>query len=253
MPIIDKSRDMGTVVMGKIESGSVRRGDSLIVMPNKVSEFFRWRQLSGLVGIWMLVLDLFSYRLICFTGQFSGEGHTGLDHDWICMQALVKVVTVYRDNDEVNYAKPGENLRIRIAGVEEEDISPGFVLSSVSKYPISYLNHFMVFEICFVHMRVFVYLLASWTTSILFADNPIPAVLEFDAQLQILELLDHKVGFLSFLLLLSSLSFFIYRLSDGLGLPMMACFYEFVKNSWIWLSQIVCLERHLDFCLLCSC
>lgn len=36
--IIDKSRDMGTVVMGKIESGSVRRGDSLIVMPNKVSE-----------------------------------------------------------------------------------------------------------------------------------------------------------------------------------------------------------------------
>lgn len=38
MPIIDKSRDMGTVVMGKIESGSVRRGDSLIVMPNKVSE-----------------------------------------------------------------------------------------------------------------------------------------------------------------------------------------------------------------------
>lgn len=41
MPIIDKSRDMGTVVMGKIESGSVRRGDSLIIMPNKVSEFFR--------------------------------------------------------------------------------------------------------------------------------------------------------------------------------------------------------------------
>jgi peptide chain release factor subunit 3 len=43
------------------------------------------------------------------------------------MQALVKVVTVYRDDDEVNYAKPGENLRIRISGVEEEDIIPGFV------------------------------------------------------------------------------------------------------------------------------
>lgn len=37
MPIIDKFKDMGTVVMGKVESGSVREGDSLLVMPNKVS------------------------------------------------------------------------------------------------------------------------------------------------------------------------------------------------------------------------
>ena len=36
MPLIDKYRDMGTVVMGKIESGSVRRGDTLMIMPNKV-------------------------------------------------------------------------------------------------------------------------------------------------------------------------------------------------------------------------
>ncbi|CAK9206316.1 unnamed protein product [Sphagnum troendelagicum] len=106
MPLIDKYRDMGTVVMGKIESGSVRRGDTLMIMPNK---------------------------------------------------ATVKVVSVYRDNDEVNYARPGENLRIRLSGIEEEDISPGFVISSVR--------------------------------------SPIPAVLEFDAQLQILELLDHKAIF----------------------------------------------------------
>lgn len=36
MPIIDKFKDMGTVVMGKVESGSVTEGDSLLVMPNKV-------------------------------------------------------------------------------------------------------------------------------------------------------------------------------------------------------------------------
>lgn len=36
MPILDKFKDMGTVVMGKIESGSVREGDPLMVMPNKV-------------------------------------------------------------------------------------------------------------------------------------------------------------------------------------------------------------------------
>lgn len=36
MPIIDKFKDMGTIVMGKIESGTIREGNSLIVMPNKV-------------------------------------------------------------------------------------------------------------------------------------------------------------------------------------------------------------------------
>lgn len=36
MPILDKFKDMGTVVMGKVESGSVREGDSLLIMPNKV-------------------------------------------------------------------------------------------------------------------------------------------------------------------------------------------------------------------------
>ncbi|GLT87611.1 hypothetical protein SLE2022_056880 [Rubroshorea leprosula] len=35
MPIIDKFKDMGTVVMGKVESGAMREGDSLLVMPNK--------------------------------------------------------------------------------------------------------------------------------------------------------------------------------------------------------------------------
>ncbi|KAJ0048500.1 hypothetical protein Pint_16977 [Pistacia integerrima] len=35
MPILDKFKDMGTVVMGKVESGSVGEGDSLLVMPNK--------------------------------------------------------------------------------------------------------------------------------------------------------------------------------------------------------------------------
>ncbi|KAH7290140.1 hypothetical protein KP509_30G033600 [Ceratopteris richardii] len=106
MPIIDKYRDMGTVVMGKIESGTVRRGDSLMVMPNK---------------------------------------------------AQVKVISILRDADEVRTAKPGENLRIKISGVEEEDILAGFVLCSIEK--------------------------------------PIAAVREFDAQLQILELLDHKAIF----------------------------------------------------------
>ncbi|MQL94638.1 hypothetical protein Taro_027286, partial [Colocasia esculenta] len=104
MPIIDKFKDMGTMVMGKIESGTIREGNSLVVMPNKVD---------------------------------------------------VKVLAVYCDDIKVNYAGPGENVKIKLAGISDEDILAGFVLSSVAK--------------------------------------PVPAVNEFNAQLQILELLDNAI------------------------------------------------------------
>lgn len=35
MPIMDKYRDMGTIVMGKSEAGVVAVGDKLMLMPNK--------------------------------------------------------------------------------------------------------------------------------------------------------------------------------------------------------------------------
>jgi len=45
MPVLDKYREMGTIVMGKVEAGVVTRGDSLTIMPNKlpvkVSKVFR--------------------------------------------------------------------------------------------------------------------------------------------------------------------------------------------------------------------
>uniref|UniRef100_A0A2P2LVL5 Uncharacterized protein MANES_14G168200 n=1 Tax=Rhizophora mucronata TaxID=61149 RepID=A0A2P2LVL5_RHIMU len=104
MPIIDKFKDMGTVVMGKVESGSVAEGGSLLVMPNKTQ---------------------------------------------------VKVLAVYIDENKVKCAGPGENLRIRLSSIDEEDILAGFVLSSVAK--------------------------------------PITAVTEFIAQLHILELLDNAI------------------------------------------------------------
>lgn len=40
MPIIDKFKDMGTVVMGKVESGSIREGNNLLIMPNKVFSIY---------------------------------------------------------------------------------------------------------------------------------------------------------------------------------------------------------------------
>ncbi|KAL9245149.1 hypothetical protein vseg_018831 [Gypsophila vaccaria] len=90
IPIIDKFKDMGTVVMGKIESGTIREGDTVTIMPNK---------------------------------------------------ANVKVIAIYIDEYKVKYAEPGENLRVRLSGIEEEDILPGFVLSSISR-PIAAVNEF---------------------------------------------------------------------------------------------------------------
>lgn len=37
MPVVDKYKDMGTVVMGKVEAGEAKKGQSLLLMPNRVS------------------------------------------------------------------------------------------------------------------------------------------------------------------------------------------------------------------------
>ncbi|KAI0082483.1 eukaryotic polypeptide chain release factor 3 [Panus rudis PR-1116 ss-1] len=80
MPISEKYKDMGTIVVGKIESGHLRKGDSLLLMPNKTE---------------------------------------------------VEVTAIYNEmEDEVSSALCGDNVRIRLRGVDDEDISPGFVLTS---------------------------------------------------------------------------------------------------------------------------
>lgn len=37
MPIVDKYKDMGTVLMGKVESGECKKGQIMLIMPNRVS------------------------------------------------------------------------------------------------------------------------------------------------------------------------------------------------------------------------
>ncbi|KAL9712682.1 translation termination factor GTPase eRF3 [Leucoagaricus gongylophorus] len=99
LPISEKYKDMGTIVVGKIESGHVRKGDTLLLMPNKDS---------------------------------------------------VDVMGLYDETEsEVDRAISGDNVRLRIRGVDDDDISPGFVLTGIS--------------------------------------NPVHAVKQFEAQLAILE------------------------------------------------------------------
>jgi len=93
MPISEKYKDMGTIVIGKIESGRLRKGDSLLLMPNKVT---------------------------------------------------VEVVAIYNELDDdvaQNQAFCGDNVRIRLRGVEDEDINPGFVLTSPSN-PVRAVRQF---------------------------------------------------------------------------------------------------------------
>uniref|UniRef100_A0A8C5JYK2 G1 to S phase transition 2 n=1 Tax=Jaculus jaculus TaxID=51337 RepID=A0A8C5JYK2_JACJA len=81
LPIVDKYKDMGTVVLGKLESGSIFKGQQLVMMPNK--------------------------------------------HH-------VEVLGILSDDAETDFVAPGENLKIRLKGIEEEEILPGFILCSPS-------------------------------------------------------------------------------------------------------------------------
>lgn len=80
MPAVDKYKDMGTVVLGKVESGSARRGQQLLLMPNR---------------------------------------------------RTVEVLQLWSDEDETNLITSGENVKVKLKGVEEEEVSPGFVLCDV--------------------------------------------------------------------------------------------------------------------------
>ncbi|XP_076339466.1 eukaryotic peptide chain release factor GTP-binding subunit ERF3A-like isoform X2 [Tachypleus tridentatus] len=77
MPVVDKYKDMGTVVLGKIESGAVKRNQQLILMPNRKQ---------------------------------------------------VEVLTLWTDEEEVNMVSSGDSIKIKLKGVEEEEVQSGFVL-----------------------------------------------------------------------------------------------------------------------------
>ncbi|CAG8538259.1 8618_t:CDS:10 [Diversispora eburnea] len=84
--------DMGTIVVGKIESGVIKKGETVLIMPNKRS---------------------------------------------------VEVSAIYNElEDEVPGATCGDNVRLRIRGIEEEEISSGFVVCS----PTRPVNTTSVFE-----------------------------------------------------------------------------------------------------------
>jgi hypothetical protein len=53
----------------------------------------------------------------------------------------VTVTTIYRDEAEVEVAKGGENLRLRLAGIDEEEVSSGFIVCD-RKAPVPAVTYF---------------------------------------------------------------------------------------------------------------
>jgi len=84
MPIIERYKEMGVIVMGKIESGCCRVGDRCVIMPNRTR---------------------------------------------------VEVTNIYYEEIETDSCVCGENVRLKLKNVEEEEISPGFILCDAQQEP----------------------------------------------------------------------------------------------------------------------
>jgi len=104
LPVLSKYKDLGTVIEGKVEQGTIKAGDKLMVMPNR---------------------------------------------------QMVEVQQVWLDQEEVSYLIGGENARVKLKDISDEEIMPGYVLAPRGP------------DAC-------------------------PAVRRFEAQLVVQELLEHK-------------------------------------------------------------
>lgn len=98
MPISEKHKEMGTMVMGKLESGVIQTNDKLVIMPNRVDVIVDSLQLEG---------------------------------------------------STAQAAEPGDVVRLRLKGVEEEDVRVGFVLCSprdLVPYTRTFIAKLMILE-----------------------------------------------------------------------------------------------------------
>lgn len=79
LPITAKYKEMGTIISGKIESGKVQKGQTIVIMPNRIN---------------------------------------------------AEVTAVYIEEDEQEGAVCGDNVRLKLRGIEEEDVMVGFVATT---------------------------------------------------------------------------------------------------------------------------
>lgn len=60
---------------------------------------------------------------------------TVVTYSFVCvLQHTVEVLSLLSDDVETDDASPGENLKLRLKGIEEEEILPGFILCSPDNF-----------------------------------------------------------------------------------------------------------------------
>ena len=97
MPVTGKYKDLGTIVTGKIESGQVHKGQTIMIMPNK---------------------------------------------------QCAEVLSINIEEAEVKSAMAGDNIRLKLKGVEEDDVATGFVICEPAR-PVKASTRFQVQLIIF--------------------------------------------------------------------------------------------------------
>ncbi|KAB5594287.1 Eukaryotic peptide chain release factor GTP-binding subunit [Ceratobasidium theobromae] len=103
MPISEKYKDMGAIVVGKLESGRIYKNDNLLLMPNKTS---------------------------------------------------VEIAAIYNEmEEEINFAYSGDNVRLRLRGIDDEEITPGYVLTSPGR-PVHSVSQFEAELVILEHKNI---------------------------------------------------------------------------------------------------
>lgn len=82
------------------------------------------RILTFVVKIFVNPDDFF----LVLTGPIRAEPDSAAA--WLLLQHTVEVLSLLSDDVETDDAGPGENLKLRLKGIEEEEILPGFILCS---------------------------------------------------------------------------------------------------------------------------
>ena len=124
---------MGTIILGKVESGIISKGQILTLMPNKV---FLWKQL------WLLLILVWqTLKMQIFTRIRIFGGKSGIYLTVYNNQVSVEVMQLFSDEFETEQVYSGENVRIKLKNVEEEVC---FLLLACGLSGKNYLIHFSV-------------------------------------------------------------------------------------------------------------
>uniref|UniRef100_A0A8C2XYC5 Tr-type G domain-containing protein n=1 Tax=Capra hircus TaxID=9925 RepID=A0A8C2XYC5_CAPHI len=133
LPIVDKYKDMGTVVLGKLESGSICKGQQLVMMPNKVRIHNALVHLNFLLKILEEILPGFILcdpNNLCHSGRTFDAQIVIIEHKSIICPGYNAVLHIHTCIEEVEITaliclvdkKSGEKSKTRPRFVKQDQV-----------------------------------------------------------------------------------------------------------------------------------